>query len=102
MISHVFRHLQERISVKDVDIHLPPKKRKALNREIMSQERVQIGSVEQTVDAPTHQTQVEKAEVVRRTSESTVEQTIECLVSCQERTQRANWVRPHAYVNRRR
>ena len=72
---------------------------------IMPQERGQIGAVEQAVDAPTRQTQVEKAEVVRRmprvcTSERIVEQTVEFLVSCQERTH--HLVRPQAYVNRRR
>ena len=72
---------------------------------IMPQERGQIGAVEQAVDAPTRQTQVEKAEVVRRvprvcTSERIVEQTVEFLVSCQEQTQ--HLVRPQAYVNRRR
>lgn len=65
--------------------------------EIMPQERVQIVAVEQTADAPT--LQVDEAEAVRRTprvctSERIVEQTVEFLVSSQERTQ--HWVRPQA------
>ena len=102
-VGLVCRYVQERITVKDEDILLPQRKESIDVVEIMPQERVQIVAVDQTVDAPT--LQVDEAEAVRRTprvctSERIVEQTVEFLVSSQERTQ--HLVRPQAYVNRRR